>query len=306
MTVEGMPAQTIAEVPTIDLSISTPGYVETLGIHVVKGRPLSKSDVAESQLVAVVNEAFVRQHLAGVDPLGSRVRLSPPDALLSPEQNPADFPWYTVVGVVGDVKRWNLTSEVFPEVFIPQRQDMDPAREFFVVVRTDIPVENVAAEMRQAVWDTDPDLPVPWVRPIEALISAQVAQPRFNAALIGAFALSALILASIGVYGLALNVVSTRRPEIGLRMALGASPNQILQEFGREGLANVLRGVAIGFVGTFAAGHLMASMLFGVEPMDIQTFLLVVTAILVAATAAVLIPAWRAANLDATAALAAE
>ena len=103
-----------------------------------------------------MNEAFVRTHFAGVDPLGSRLRLSPPDALLSPEKSPDDFPWYTVVGVVGDVKRWNLTSDAFPEVYIPQPQDMDRAREFFVVVRTNMPVESTSVEMRQAVWGSIP------------------------------------------------------------------------------------------------------------------------------------------------------
>ena len=306
LTVEGSPARTLAEVPLIDLSISTPGYAETLNIPLIRGRRLTENDVAGSPFTALVNEAFVRTHFSGVDPLGRRLRLSPPDALLSPEKSPDDYPWYTVVGVVGDVKRWDLTSDASPEAYIPQTQDMDGAREFFVVVRSNMPVESTSVEMRQAVWEVDPDLPVPWVRPIDAMISAQSAQPRFNAALVGAFALTALILASIGIYGLALNMVSARRPEIGLRVALGASPIQILYDFGRQGLVIVLGGIGIGLMCTLAATHLMANMLFGIEPVDIGTFLLVATTILVVASAAVLIPAWRAANLDAAAALASE
>ena len=306
MTVEDRPAGAISEVPVIDLSISTPRYAQTLGIRLIKGRSLSDRDGPESPFVALVNEAYVRQHLSGEDAIGHRLRFSPPDALLPPEQSPEEFPWYTIVGVVGDVKRWNLGAEAFPEVFISQRQDKDVAREFFVAVDTSLPVETAANGMRQAVWDVDPNQPVAWVQSIDAMISSQVAQPRFNAALIGAFAITALVLAVIGVYALMANMVGARTSEIGVRIALGANRNQILQEVGGQGVAIALRGIVIGTVSSLAATQFMASMLFGIEPIDGWTFVFVVTTVLLVATAAALVPAWRAANLDVAAALSTE
>ena len=303
MTVEGRPAQTLPDVPLIDLSISTPGYARTLGIPLLEGRLLSDGDGPTSHFVALVNEEFVRTHLSGDDALGRRVRFSPPDALLPPEHDPEQFPWYTIVGVVGDVKRWNLRAEAFPEVFISQRQDMDTAREFFVVVRTSLPVESLAATMRRAVWEVDPDLPVAWVQPIEEMTASQMAQPRFNAALVGAFALVALMLAVIGVYALMANMVGLRRSEIGLRIALGARPDQIAKRIGGTAVGVALRGIAIGVVGSFAATQFLASMLFGIGPLDAGTFLFVVTTVLLVAATAALIPARRAAKLDAVAAL---
>ncbi|MGD8867755.1 MAG: ADOP family duplicated permease, partial [Gemmatimonadales bacterium] len=134
VTLEEAPAERLADVPSVDLTIATPGYLETLGIPVIRGRGLERTDQSASRFVALVNETFVRTHYGDADPLGRRIRLAPPDHLLSDPRYPP--PWYTIVGVVGDVHRRGLATPVLPEVYIPQTQDMDVAREFFVVVRS--------------------------------------------------------------------------------------------------------------------------------------------------------------------------
>ena len=135
------------------------------------------------------------------------------------------------------------------------------------------------------------------------MVSSQIAQPRFNAVLVGAFALSALILAVVGVYALMANLVSARTSEIGLRIALGATPKQILQQVGGQGVAVALRGIVIGSLASLAATRFLSGMLFGIAPIDAWTFVLVVTAVLLVAATAAFLPALRAANLDAAAAL---
>ena len=305
MTLEGRPAATIPEIPVVDLSISTPGYLETMDITLLGGRSISASDDANSPFVAVVNEAFVRENLPDQDPMGRRLRFSQPDALLPGDSDPRDIPWYAIVGVVQDVKRWNLTSEAVPEVFIPQSQH-DWAREFFVVVHTTLPVEAVADQMRQAVWDVDPEQPVASVQAVEDLYSNMIAQPRVNAALVGAFGLTALTLALIGVYGLMANAVSSRTREIGVRVALGAAPGQILKHVAGQGIAAAALGIMIGTVGSAAASRVLRTLLFGVDPLDMPTFMFVLTSVLIVAVAAAAVPSWRAAKLDATEALAAE
>jgi putative ABC transport system permease protein len=305
MTLEDRPAATIPEIPTVDLSVSTPGYIETMNIRLLRGRTLTASDDSDSPFVAVVNEAFIRRNLPGEDPIGRRLRFSQPDALLPEGEDPRNIPWYTIVGVVGDVKRWDLTSEATPEVFIPQKQH-EWARDFYVVVHTALPMEVVADQMRRAVWEIDPEQPVASVQSVAALYSQMVAQPRFNAALVGAFGLTALGLALMGVYGLLANSVTARTREIGVRVAMGARPSQILRHVAGQGVVAAAVGIAIGLVVSAAATRVMKSLLFGIEPIDLPTFLLVLLSVLMVASLAASVPSWRAAKLDPTEALAME
>jgi len=302
MTLEDQPAATLREVPVVDLSIVTPRWLETLNIPLVRGRVLLESDDGSAAFVALVNEAFVRTHLPGQDPLGRRLRLAPPDHLLADGQG-GEFPWYTIVGVVGDVRRWSLSADALPEVFIDQRQDMDVAREFYVVAHTRLPPATLIEPMRQAVWDVDPDQPVAWVQTMNSTYSAMVAQPRFNAFLVAAFGLSALVLSVIGVYGLMANAVSTRKREIGLRIALGAHPGKVMRHVVGGAMLASIAGITIGLVLSVALARFVGSLLFGVEPLDPVTYLLVVLVVLVVAVAAATVPSWRAARLDPAVAL---
>jgi len=302
MTLEDRPAATRPEVPVVDLSIVTPDYLDALGIPLRRGRALLESDSPEGPYPALVNEAFVRAHLPDEDPLGRRLRLGPPDHLL-PAEGATGLPWYTIVGVVGEVRRWNLGADPIPEVFIHQRHDMDMAREFFVVARTSLPPADLSDGMRQAVWNVDPDQPVAWVQPMATMYSNMVAQPRFNAALVAAFGVTALILALIGVYGLMSNAVTARTQEIGLRIALGARPRQLLKHVAGQGVLASLAGIGIGIVAALALTRLMESLLFGIEPLDPTTYLIVMISVLLVASAAASVPSWRATKLDPTVAL---
>lgn len=302
MTVEGRPAATLPEVPVVDVSIVTPRWLETLGIPPVRGRTLLPSDDEGAPFVALVNEAFVRAHLPEQDPVGQRLRLAAPEHLL-PEGQDNENPWYTIVGVVGDVRRWNLATDALPEVFIQQRQHTGLALEFYVVVHTTLPTDAVADPMRKAVLDADPDQPVAWIRSMDSMYSAMVAQPRFNAALVAAFGVTALILALIGVYGMMANAVSARTREIGLRMALGARQQQLLKQVAGKGVLASMVGVGIGLLAAFVLTRLMGRLLFGVEPLDPATFLVVTISVLLVATAAASVPSWRATKLDPTVAL---
>ncbi|MCK5652483.1 MAG: FtsX-like permease family protein, partial [Gemmatimonadetes bacterium] len=157
--------------------------------------------------------------------------------------------------------------------------------------------------MRQAVWNVDRDQPVAWVRPMDTMYSNMVAPPRFNAALVAAFGVTALILALIGVYGLMANAVSARTQEIGLRIALGARPRQLLKQVAGQGVLDSLAGIGIGLLAALALTRLMVSLLFGVEPLDPATYLFVMISVLLMATAAASVPSWRATRLDPTVAL---
>jgi len=305
MTLEDRPAASLPEVPVVDLSISTPGYLSTLGIPLLRGRPLRESDEAETGFVALVNQAFVQANLPGEDPIGRRLRLAPPDALL-PDVQSRDIPWYTIVGVVGDVRRFGLNVEARPEVYIPQRQDAGVAREFFVVAHTAIDDPGLPDAMRRAVWAVDADQPVDSVRTLDAMYASAVSQPRFVAQVIGAFGLAALLLAAIGVFGLVVNIVAARTREIGLRMALGARPGDVLRQVSLPAVLAAFAGIVIGSLIAVAATRLMATMLFGIEPLDPPTYATVALSVLGVAVVAAVLASVRAVRIDPVAALAAE
>lgn len=305
MTLEDRPAAALPEVPVVDLSISTPGYLATLDIPVLRGRPFRESDRAETGFVALVNQAFVQANLPGGDPIGHRLRLAPPDALLADEPAP-DIPWYTIVGVVRNVRRFGLNVEPGPEVYIPQRQDAGVAREFFVVAHTAVDDPELPEAMRRAVWAVDPDQPVDSVRTLEAMYANAVSQPRFVAEAVSAFGLAALVLAAIGVFGLVANIVAARTREIGVRMALGARPGDVLRQVAGPAVLAALAGIVLGSLIAAAATRLMATMLFGIEPLDLPTYAVVALSVLGVGVAAALLASMRAVRIDPVAALAAE
>jgi predicted permease len=305
LTLEHRQPPTLSDIPIIDLSISTPGYLRTMDIPLLEGRALTESDDAENAFVALVNETFANTHLHDETVVGKRLRLAAPDHLLPPEQLGLN-PWYTIVGVVGDVRRWSLSADPLPEVYITQRQDLDGAHGFFVVVHTMLPTEATADAMRQAVWDIDSELAVTWVQPIDEMFSNAVAQPRFNVTLVTIFGFTALVLALIGVYGLLANMVGCRTREIGVRIALGARPNQILRHIAGQGIATAGIGIVIGIAISAGAARVLEALLFGVPPLDLTTFSAVVSIVLLVAVLAAALPSWRAAKLSAIEALGVE
>jgi predicted permease len=290
------PPEQLAAVPAVDLMIVTPGYAETLGVPLVNGRSLQRTDSERSQFVALVNQTFVETHYADGEPIGRRIRLGLPDHLLGEEDGAQ--PWYTIVGVLGDVRRRGPTTAVQPEVYISQRQDMDVAREFYIVVHTTEPLGRLTAELRQAVWRIDPQQPVSWLRSLDSLRARSLLQARVNALLVGGFGLTALILALTGVYGLVAHSVSLRIREFGVRLALGAHPTQIRRQVVREGLAVSAVGVVLGLGVALAVTHLMESLLFGVAPTDPLAFSAVAATLFGVVLLAAYIPTRRLTLLD--------
>jgi putative ABC transport system permease protein len=296
MTREEAPAQRIADVPVVDLSIVTAGFSQTMGIPLIKGRRFQSSDRAGSRYVALVNETFVRTQHGDADPIGRRIRLGPPDHLLT--EGSVAPPWYTIVGVLGDVRRRGPATAIMPEVYIPQAQDMDVAREFFMVVHTGGHGSDVVGALRRAVQRIDPNQPVARIVELDRMQAASVSQPRTNLLLVGGFGLTALVLAIMGVYGLVSQSVATRTREFGLRLALGAAPWVIHREVTRQGLTVAVFGVIGGLGASLVLTRLMRSLLFGVGPMDPLVFTVAALALIGAVLVTAYLPARRASRAD--------
>jgi len=296
VTLQERPAEKLPDVPVATLTIATPGYLPTLGVPLRKGRLLRSSDDGRAPFVALVNQRFVDTHYRSEDPIGRRVRLDVPDHLLTPEREDIP-PWYTIVGVVGDV-RLGLAAEPQPEIIIPQRQDEDVAPEFLIVVHALHLPAGYADVLRQTVWGVDPEQPVPWVRTLDDMRATSISRERLNLLLVGAFGLTALVLAVMGVYGLVAYSFSARTQEIGLRLALGAQPTRVLSQFLGQGLRVSVLGVAIGLVLSLLAARGMESVIFGITARDSLSFTIAPGLLLSAALLASFLPALRASQLD--------
>jgi predicted permease len=296
LTREEAPAQRLADVPVVDVTIATPGFLETMGVLLIKGRPLRQTDRAGSRYVALVNETFAKTHYGTGDPIGRRIRFGPPDRLSSEAADPR--PWLTVVGVVGDVRRRGPAAAVLPEVYVPQAQDVDVAREFFVVAHYGGPPADLAERLRQAVARVDPLQPVARIVNLDRMEAQALSQPRTNLLLVGGFGLTALILAVMGVYGLTSQSVSSRTQEFGLRLALGACPSAIRRQAAGEGLAVAAVGVVLGLGVSLLVTRLMTGLLFGVLPADPLVYSVVASVLICVVLVAAYLPAWRASRTD--------
>jgi putative ABC transport system permease protein len=238
--------------------------------------------------VAVVSEAMARRFWPGEDPLGKRFAPGKPD---SPDD------WITVIGVVGDVRQFNLDADPKPQMYLTYEQ-----AGFFaprhLVVRTQVEPRSLASAVRAAVWSIDKDQPVSNVSTMEEVLADSIARQRFSMLLLGVFASVALVLAAVGIYGVMSYSVAQRTHEIGIRMALGARPRDVLRLAVGQGLKLVLVGVAAGLVASFALTRVMASLLFGVSATDPATFVTISLVLVGVAALASFIPARRATKVD--------
>jgi len=269
----------------------TPGYLNTLGVPLTRGRLIGTSDTENAPYVAVINEAAVRQYFPGDNPLGKRIQLGAiPDTTV---------PWMEVVGVVGDVKQ-DLAGEPKAEMYVPVRQGdaLLPVFSLSVVLRTERDPLGEAAALRSAVRDINPDQPVVRVRTMEDNISGSVSEPRFRATLLAIFAGTALVLAMVGLYGLIMYSVTQRVPEIGIRMALGAGRADVLRMVLSQGLKLAVCGVLIGVAGSLALGRILSGFLYGVSPADPLTIFGVAALLMGVALIASYLPARRAVRVD--------
>lgn len=268
------------------------GYFDALGIPLRRGRGFTPFDRDGAPLVAIVNEAFVREYYPNEDPLGRRVRWvsGGPD-------------WVTIVGVAADVRGLSLDRGEVPAVYVPYRQESAPWRMWMdVAVRTEPGAAPLAPALRRELARLDPAVPLTRVGTMEDIIRRSVADRRFNVMLLGTFALLSLVLAAAGTYGVMAYAVAQRTRELGVRIALGARPSDVFTLVVGKGLALALAGIAAGAAGALLVSRViadvLANFLFEVAPTDPATFAGASALLLLATLAATALPARRAARVD--------
>jgi predicted permease len=284
-----------------DWQVVSDGAFEALGERLVRGRTLAAGDTAEALPVAVVNETLARTYWPGQDPIGKRMRMG----------SATTRPWMTVVGLVRDERHNGVTAAIKEKFFVPYAQfprarEGDAARGMTLVLRVAGEPMRLVNPIRAEVRALDPRLPVANVRLMTDVVDASMATPRLTGTLLTIFAGLALVLAAVGVAGVLAYLVSRRRREIGIRMALGASRANVLGLIVRRGVLYAGAGIAAGIAAALFLTRLMEGLLFGVAPRDPLTFVAVSAILLVIAVVASLIPALRAARVDPLEALRAE
>ena len=267
-------------------TIVSPDYFRVLGIPLRSGRAFTGADVADSQRVVLINETLQRDFLSGQDPIGRRINIGS-------KQEPQ---WNTIVGVVGDVKYNGIADDVQPALYYPISQQPTWGS---LVIKTDVadPL-SVTSAVRNEIKKIDPDVPLTNVATMDDRLSKSVAQPRFRTTLIALFAVVALVLACVGIYGVISYSVTLRTHEIGIRMALGAQRAHVLKMVIGQAIVLAIAGVALGLTGSYALTSLMSKLLFGVKPTDPATFLITAAILSFTALIASYLPARRATKID--------
>ncbi|HKG20570.1 MAG TPA: FtsX-like permease family protein, partial [Blastocatellia bacterium] len=288
ITVEGRPRPAPDEQPIIVTRVISPGYFRTMSIPLLQGRQFDERDREDAPFVIVINETMARTLWPGEDPLGKRIKLGEYDTPSA---------WRSVVGVVKDVRQFDLDSAPRSQMYSPFTQFRYFAPRDLVIRTTGDPLSLVSA-VREVVWAIDKDQPVSNVSTMEQIMSGSVARQRFNMLLLGIFAVVALILAAVGIYGVMSYLVTQRTREIGLRMALGAQTGDVLRLVVGQGFKLVAAGVALGLVSALILTRYMSSLLFGVSATDPLTFALISVSLVAVALLASYIPARRATRID--------
>jgi predicted permease len=264
----------------------SPGYFTLMQCPLIRGRFFLESDESGKQGVAIIDETTARRYYSGLDPVGRRLRLG---------GNPS-LPWVTVVGIVKDMKEDGLDIDGVPHIFRPIYQQS--GRSMSVVARTPLPASLLESQIRSEILSVDPTLPVFNIRSMNDVMDVSIAPRRFSAELVGVFAAVAMLLSSIGIYGLLVYMVGQRSREIGIRVAMGAQRSDILTLILGKGLWLVGVGIAIGLVLASAAAPLIATLLYGVHPFDVTVFVTVPLVLMFIAFLATYIPARRATMVD--------
>ena len=279
-----------------DFQAVNPSYFVTLGIPLVRGRTIGDDDRLGAPGAAVVNQAFVQKFLPREDPIGKRFARSG-----------RGNPLITIVGVVGDIRRGGKTAAVQPEVYLAAGQtNVYPVQLSDFAIRASGDPHTLVGSIQDAVWAIDPDQPITNVKTLDEVLSASMAQRRFNLTLLACFAVLAVGLALVGVYGVVAYAASERTREIGIRVALGAAPQDVVALVVRSGMAWSMGGVLAGLAGAWAATRVMTGLLFEIKPTDPITFAAVAAMMVGVAAAASYLPARRAASIDPVTALRAE
>jgi putative ABC transport system permease protein len=265
----------------------SPGYWQTMGIPLRSGRYLDEHDTAGAPHVALLSESLTRREFGAENPIGKRLHVGP-----------TDQPWFTVVGVVADVKQTSLAIGEAEAVYLSTEQTWFADDTLSFVVRAQGNAAELAPEVRQAIWSVDNGQPIVRVVTMEKLVAQSAAERRFTLIIFAAFAAVALVLAAIGIYGVLAGSVTERVREIGVRLALGASPQDVLALVLRQGLRLTMIGTACGLVGAVVASRALAAMLFGVSRLDPATYVGVIALLVGVSAVACAVPAVRASRVD--------
>jgi predicted permease len=276
---------------SVDFQVASDNYFKLMGIPLVQGRGIEPTDVAEAPLVILINEAAAQAYFEGEDPIGQRARLM---------FSPRNWPNVTIVGVVGDVHQRALASTARPEIYLPHRQ-LPPGwtrsilASLNIVLRTDLPLGAIAPTIRQTVQRLDPNVPVSGLGTLDQALANNVATERFVTMLLTLFAAVALVISAVGVYGVMAFSVARRTREIGIRLALGAEPGQVLGSILKGAMIIAVIGGGIGLVTAFLATSVLESLVYQVSVRDTMVFIVSPVVLILVAVAASLVPAWRAA-----------
>lgn len=290
-TIVGQPVVDPSERPGASIQLVTPGYVDTLGIRITKGRGIDDQDTPGSPRVAMVNENFVNRFFPGVDPLTQRISIEE----LIPGGTRGKARECQIIGVFSNVRTVG-SREDYSEIDLPFQQN--PWPQTSMVVRTDGDPRRAVNSIAAAVNLVDPDLPLAGVRTIDQIVSESLAIDRFSVVLFSSFGVLGLVLAGVGIYGVMSFGVAQRTQEFGVRMALGAQGFQVIGLVLKEGTVLALIGATIGLGGAYLVGRAMQSTLFGVGAVDVYAFAGVFVLLLVAAWLACLFPAMRASRVE--------
>jgi putative ABC transport system permease protein len=284
LTVEGRDVSSDRST-AVERSSVSPDYFHLLGIPLLRGRLFNELDNDNAPQVAVVNQAMAQTYWPNEDPLGKRFKAAK-----------ADAPWIMVVGVIANARTQSLAQAAVPQIYLDIYQT--GAKRLAILLRGRLDTAAIADEVREQVQSLDPTLPVSSAQTLNETVSASLAQRRFSMEMISLFALTALLLAGLGIYGVISYLVSERTHEIGIRLALGADRRNILRMVLRQGLGLAIAGAAVGLVGAVVVSHLMTGLLYGVRPTDPLTFAGVAVLLIIVALFACYIPARRAIRVD--------
>lgn len=290
--IAGRPALRPEEKPISNYRIISPDYFRTLKIPISRGRPFDERDHRNAPPVIIVNETFAHRYLAGTDVLGQRVII---EGELGDTGVP---PPREIVGIVGDVRHESLDIETDAEYYVPYTQASEATMSLVVRSSSAISAGSLATSVREVIKQFDKEQYVSKIQPMTELVAESVARRRFNALLTGLFAVVALLLASVGIFGVLNYTVAQRTQEIGLRLALGAQTSDVLRMVLGQGVRLILLGLAIGLAASFALTRVLAGMLFGVTATDPTTFVGVSFLLVSVALLACYIPARRATKVD--------
>ena len=284
VTIEGHVPKHSADFVMSNQRFVSPGYFRAMGVPLTRGRYFDARDVKDAPATVIINESLAQRFWPNQDPLGKRVGLGEKES------------WRTIVGVVHDAKEFSVDKDVPIGVYFPAEQI--PIRSMFVVVRTSSPPESMTATITKEIQTLDPEVPAFDVRTMQGRLSDSLARQRFATFLLGVFAVIALLLAAIGIYGQLAYSVNQRTHEIGIRLALGAQPVAILRMVVRQSMILVTVGTVIGLGGAVALTRVMSSMLYGVTATDARAFLVPTLVLAAVALFASYLPARRAARVD--------